>query len=234
MGYECILHYHEELDKGVYDKENLKTKSIKVGTPYENISLEQLAGKIMSQFARRNILIVNVEIFEFEKKKISFKETNDGILIKNRKFNFDDDNLITNVLLNTTSNIENESSFFSEEEVVKAGNKFVEENPAIVAKIVKNPNSVNIVKKPIRYEIFYPPEKFLLEQVKNKKLTLNKEYAIYEETPGANFYDGMNYLIKDDEGNFIKINDRFFIPKTVGIDVIGFKTGEDSSDLVIR
>lgn len=44
----------------------------------------------MAQLARRNILITDVEIYEFTKKKLSFKEADDGILIKNKKFKFDD------------------------------------------------------------------------------------------------------------------------------------------------
>lgn len=61
-----------------------------MGTPTEEVPLEQAAGKIMAQLARRNILITDVEIYEFTKKKLSYKEADDGILIKNKKFRFDD------------------------------------------------------------------------------------------------------------------------------------------------
>lgn len=42
----------------------------------------------MSQLARRDIFVVDVEINELIKKEVSFKESNGGIVLKNRKFLF--------------------------------------------------------------------------------------------------------------------------------------------------
>ena len=95
LGFEITLKFHEEISKGEYNKDELKTKTTKVGGPLEDVPIEVLAGKVIAQLARRNILVVDVEIHEITKKKISFKETADGILIKNKKFRFDDGALIT-------------------------------------------------------------------------------------------------------------------------------------------
>ncbi|NDD55035.1 hypothetical protein EBZ39_14430, partial [bacterium] len=65
MGYEILYRYKEALEKpGAYGEE-VKTKSVKVGKVTDEIGLDVVAGKVMSQLARRNILIVDVEIYEY-------------------------------------------------------------------------------------------------------------------------------------------------------------------------
>jgi len=218
MGYECILHYHEEVTKGEYNKEELKTKSIKIGSPYDDISLEILAGKIMAQLARRNMLVVDVEIFEFAKKKISYKETEDGILIKNKKFGFDDDQIISNSL-NVSSTVE-------------------EITPQPIANVVENKPPVRIIEaasnkktRPIRYEIFNPIEPYFINIYKNKKMpfTLNKKYPIFSESPaGLDVLSGINYLTEDDNGLKTTVNDKFFVPV---VNLSGFEDVNDQQDI---
>ena len=86
--FEIKYFYKESAEPGFY-KDEILTKTLKVGRFGEDISLEILAGKIMAQLARRNILIVDIEIYEYAKKKIKYKETDSGIIIKNKKFSFD-------------------------------------------------------------------------------------------------------------------------------------------------
>ena len=95
MGYEIIFSYRQASDteKGVYEDE-IKSKKVKIGSSEDNLGLEAAAGRIFAQFARRNILVTEVEIWEYSKKKLSFKETDDGFLIKNRKFRFDDGTML--------------------------------------------------------------------------------------------------------------------------------------------
>ena len=88
MGFECIYYFHKKVD-GDYDRENKETFKKKVGDPFDDVPLEKLAASIMAQMARRDIWIVDVEIFELTKKQISFKESKGGIVIKNKKFSFD-------------------------------------------------------------------------------------------------------------------------------------------------
>lgn len=202
MGYECILHYYEEVSKGEYNKEESKTKSIKIGSPYEDIPAEVLAGKLMAQLARKNMLIFDIEIFEFAKKKISYKETNDGILIKNRKFNFDDDTTI----FNSVNSVQSEDEEVIEKVVV----------PNTTAKTI-NPSVSSPPKldRPIRYEIFSPDDPLLLNSYRLEKMpfTLNQKYPIYSEKPAGNDIRlGMNYIVKDDKGDKRTVNDKFFTP----------------------
>ena len=98
MGYELIFHYKEAESPGVY-KDEIKNKSYKIGKVTEDVGLDVLAGKILAQLARRSILIVDVEIYEYAKKKLNYRETNDGIVLKNKKFSFD-----SGVILRLTKN----------------------------------------------------------------------------------------------------------------------------------
>lgn len=88
MGFEVKYAYYEKGDRG-YNTEDEKELTSKVGEPFDDVTLEQLAGAIMAQFARRDIMVFDAEIYELAKKKISFKETNGGIILKNKKYSFD-------------------------------------------------------------------------------------------------------------------------------------------------
>ena len=96
MGYEIQFSYRDLVvneegvtERGVYGDVVL-TKKMKIGTSEDNLGLEHAAARIFSQFARRNILVTGVEIWEYSKKKLLFKETEDGFAIRGRKFRFDD------------------------------------------------------------------------------------------------------------------------------------------------
>lgn len=93
MGYEICFKYNEKLEDGSYDKSESKELRKKVGEPFEDVPLEKLVQVILAQFARRDIWVTpdGVEIFEYKKQKISFKETKGGILIKNKKFMLDNE-----------------------------------------------------------------------------------------------------------------------------------------------
>jgi hypothetical protein len=88
MGYEVIYKFHERLPDGKYAEEVKETKKT-VGKVHQEIPLSKLATVIMSQLARRDIWIIDVDIFEYTKKKISFKEPMDGkgLILKGKRFN---------------------------------------------------------------------------------------------------------------------------------------------------
>lgn len=91
MGYELKLFYHDKLEEGGYSKE-IKEVNREIGEPFEDVSIETLAQKIMAQMARRDVLVINVEIYELKKQKVSFRETKGGIIVKNKKFILDAEN----------------------------------------------------------------------------------------------------------------------------------------------
>lgn len=74
MGFECVIHYYESTGNGEYNKEELKTKSLKIGTPYEDVSLSVLAAKLIAQLARKNMLITNIDILNLKRRKYLLKK----------------------------------------------------------------------------------------------------------------------------------------------------------------
>ena len=89
MGYEVTYHYRTQTEDGEWSEET-KQKTAKIGSPYDEVPIDALAGKIIAQLARRNILLEDVEIFEFTKKQLKFRQDDEGIFIGRRKFTYDD------------------------------------------------------------------------------------------------------------------------------------------------
>jgi hypothetical protein len=199
MGFEVIYYYKELLDEatpGIYGEE-VKTKTSKIGKSNEDIPFEVLASKILSQLARRNILIVNFEIFEFQKKKINYKEADDGIVIKNKKYKFD--GKVNNFVdLNYESDVDDDHS---EEE---------QERDVFPCKVKTIKPNVNLHQQPpIRYE-FFDPELMSLHKAKQKglKFTQGKKYPILaEENLGAG---NLIYKTRDDLNKEVKVSAEYF------------------------
>jgi len=235
MGYEVIYHYKESTDKsGIYKDEILK-KNIKIGKINEEVSLEFLANKIISQLARRNILIVDVEIYEYAKKRIRFKESDSGIIIKNKKFNFDkslkvledyqEDEDVHEILQNEHLLEKIKEKIFSENICEQNScekkdddkdSKFA--NYAIDNSAIEKGEKKNLVqrKRPIREEV-YDPEIIVKARIENKgyKFTVGKKYPIYKEKSiGMGI---LNYLTKDDREKEVEISSECFVVPPVGL-----------------
>lgn len=207
MGYEIIFHYKEAGETAGSYKEELKNKSYKIGKVTEEVGLEVLAAKIMSQLARRNILIVDVEIYEYAKKKLNYREASDGIVLKNKKFSFDFSDVIATE--------EFEGDVVIEEEQFKplpSPSKDLADQscPVMVAR-----KSQNIARRAIRQEV-YDPDPIGQQKVRQKglKLTLGKKYSIYsEESMGSTLV----YTVADDSGKDVKVNAEYFVALGMGL-----------------
>ena len=245
MGYELVYHFAERNEEGTYDKDDIKTKSVKVGSPYEDVSLEIVAGKIIAQLARRNIFVTDVEIYEFARKKLSFKEATDGILIKNKKFKFDDGATLM-VADSTEVTPEDDKS-----DAVQQLAALLEANPELKEVIggvkkeapkrtdlVADPKSNPLAgKAPIRWETFQPADRALAKMAKAARLpfTRGKKYPIYEEKVSATDQLGVLYLTIDDKGNKQRITYRLFdqIPEKLEYEnqMVGGSPTGDGGDL---
>lgn len=91
MGYECHFKFYKKKTEGFgYDTDGEpEVLKVAVGKQWDDVNLDEVAKSIFGQMAKRNILIVDAEIYEYTKKKVSFKMKDDGISIKNRKFSYD-------------------------------------------------------------------------------------------------------------------------------------------------
>lgn len=229
MGYELTFYYREQGDKLGDYKDEINSKKIKIGKPTEDIPLEYVAGKIISQLAKKSILLTDVEIYEYTKKKLNYKETDDGILIKNRKFKFDD-----GATLISNSNLD----LNPEEDLQQKILNILASNPQLLSQIKSKPqsdlnnetpvannvvkNGGNIVppiqKAPMRYEIFDPEP--LLSQAARKrglKFKVGNEYPIYEERkpPDGMENMGLMYVTLDDDKNKQILSSMHFVTKAV-------------------
>lgn len=214
MGFEIIYHYKQSSDiPGEYVDEIL-TKTSKIGKYDEDVSLEVLAGKIMAQLARRNILIVDIEIFEYTKKKISYKENENGILIKNKKFSFD-----SGAVISSEAEDDDEIAKILEDEVLLDKIKKIikpESSDEIEKPKVNLCQKNKTDKKVLRLEI-YDPELMTKAKVEQKgyKFTVGKKYPIFlEKSLGAGL---LNYLTKDDSDREVEVSSECFIVPPAGL-----------------
>jgi hypothetical protein len=92
MAFEVKFIFHPRKEDGTYNQEVKEEKVVKIGKPFEDIPLENLAASIMSQMARRDIWVTDVEVSELVRREVCFKECKDGkgIILKNRKFSFNE------------------------------------------------------------------------------------------------------------------------------------------------
>jgi hypothetical protein len=227
MGFEVLYQYHERLEDGSYDKD-IKTMKKKVGKVEEEISHDKLAGTIMAQLARRDIWVIDVEVYEFTKKKLSFKETKGGLVIGNRRYNLD-----ACEHLSVQESDEVVSTPPPAIQVKSFKPSFQTDLPAISEDLVRNANGmVNVAdlqllkKKPLRYEVFQPDPTFVdMSKVRTLAFTVGEKYPIYAEKPAGNDNRlGMNYTTLDNNGQKQVLNDKHFLP--VGILIGGSQFNE--------
>lgn len=213
MSYSVTFHYREEIQKGVYSEEE-KIKTIKVGSYDEDVPLEVVAGKIFAQLARRNILVVDVEIFEFIKNKLNYREASDGIVIKNKKFKFDDGVGVS------ASESSDESQDTAKQlleilasnpelaDILRGGGR---PSPTRESSLVSTPpqafpprslpHEKVVREKVLRSEIFDPPN-WLLQEARKRglKFTVGKQYPILREKVNPNPGAGIDYTTINDMG----------------------------------
>ena len=209
MGFEVCYYYHEKIDGG-YDKDELKTFKKKVGDPFEEVCVEKLAGAIMAQLARRDVWRVDAEVYELSKKKIAFKETKGGIVIKNKKFIFDS-------MGETTTLIQQEEPepVTCQEQPVQPHN--VQPKNTQPHNKISNQNQISLNKRVVDSVMFSPEPQQLMEvKRKNIKLTPNKKYPVFKKSPSPTGI-GEIYIILDDDNKEISVSDIYFIPSAINL-----------------
>lgn len=224
MGFEVVYRWREAgVEPGTYQEE-IKEKMVRVGKAYEELPIEAVAAKIMAQLARRSILVVDVEIYEFTKKKISYKETDDGIIIKNKKFKFDDGPMISSScedeeeiqkllenpgLLNQLKTLLGNAVPSQRSETLATSNNAYSAVPAGT-----RPTMIHNGQRASRYEIYDPePPVHERARVRGMKFTKGKKYPIFKEKAV-----GMSvvYSTIDDDGRQVEASAEYFVSPTTG------------------
>lgn len=212
MGFEVYYHFREKLD-GDYEKGDSKTFKKRVGDPFEEVPLEKLAATITAQLARRDIFISDVEVYELSKKRISFKETKGGIVIKNKKFLFDTTEAVV-------SYVGDESD---EDKEPAAPLDSCDRQTCTATKndlSVSHPHEklVNVNKRrPIDVVVFAPePQQVGDVRKKRLNLTVDKRYEVFEKRPSPTGI-GELYVLLDDSNKEQIVPDLYFIPASVNL-----------------
>lgn len=191
MGYEVIFHFKQrDKDTGEYSgKESFKKR---VGDPYEDTPVENLANVVLRQLARRDIFVEDVEIYEITKKKINFKESRKGVTIKNKKFSLDDDFEVKSEE-ELQENIQDYRLSKNEKQDIK--------------------DNVPISQlRPIKKMLYAPePQQHIKLLKQGVKLTHNKSYEIFKIEKHMNEITEI-YSIIDDNGREKQISDDYFVP----------------------
>jgi hypothetical protein len=184
--FELIFHYHKKLENGKYDSDDCTMKKT-LGKKDEEVPLEKVASFIISNLARRDIWITDVELFEFAKRQITFRESKDGIVLKNRKFSFGRSGVVDEGLIAE-----------EDKEVVQ---------PQIKATVPSKPSAPS-KSKFIREEFFMAdidgPSPF-------KNLTPKKKYGVIRETETG------RYVVMNDNNMEMLVDSCYFTCVGAGV-----------------
>jgi hypothetical protein len=232
MAFEVIFKYYEKLGICEYDKTKELELKKTFGDLQSDFPLEKLASVILGQMARRDILVYDVEIYEFTKKKIPFKENKNSISIKNKKFYLGLENIV--VSDNETQLLE--SNCCNQAQVVEPTSKEnIQVQPQIQPQVPKPapvpPQPISMIgnRKPIKRVVFSPSD---LKYLRGKpwRFTPNKEYLVYKERFAENGV-GMLYLMLDDRNREFEVQDEFFIQSHQNLigenEEVSFKSNND-------
>lgn len=222
MSFEVNFLYYEKLeDSFEYDRESPKSFKKVYGKLEEEYSYEKLISQINAQYARRDIFVYDTEIFEFQKKKISFKQIKDGFVIKNKKYNLKNTN---------EQNLELECVNHTDASDVKPHSHMAENHPVICPAHDSTPSpplpvaspaqniATNVIPRPkrvVKTVIFSP----LTVENRRKfpyKFTVNKKYPVFAEKPVMNGI-GMMIDTVDDLGQNVTVPDEHFVSDNINL-----------------
>jgi hypothetical protein len=209
--FEVIYHYHTRNEDGKYNTEETKTMTKKIGQAYDETPYEQVASAIIGQLARRDYWITDVEVYEFTKKKITFKEASDGsgIVLKNKKYSLSNGTALTTEVLEP-------------ETPVATSGQLVVPTQTVTPMVVAKPPSLDDQKR-ILFHVVFEPSIQHENEVKKHRLTKGKRYPVHKTTEGT--IGGQKYSISDDLNRLITLDEKYFTMVgrgLIGDDEVGF------------
>ena len=230
MSFEICYKYHPRKEDLSYDKDKVEEKSVKVGKPFDDTPPEKCAAAIMAQLARRDVWVIDVQVFELVKKEISFKEATDGkgILLKNKKYS-----------LSSTSEVlaedlvEVEQSTAQPHEMNQQTQNLTNLYAGAPTPVRKNYPQYN--QKTVIYQVVFEPNVRDAHMTKGMKFSENKRYPVHAVVPSPNGkLEQQKIAVTDDTGAVVVVSDAFFNAAGSGLyaDELGFSgTSKKSSQL---
>lgn len=237
MGYEVCFKYYERLETGDYNKDEAKEFKRKIGDPFEEITLEKLASVIMSQLARRDVWITGVNVFEYKKQEITFRETKGGIVIKNKKFMLDDNNPeFVSVQDIAEPQTQSQYDYVEQDYPHNQAKNLPPQNKPQPSQNHEQPHNVNRPRRKVKTMVFSPELRAIPElKQRGLRLTIDQKYDIYNVKVSANGISE-NYTIVDDLGREIIVPDTYFIPAEVKLfadNELGFTKSSELNDRLL-
>lgn len=230
MGFEVKYMFHPRKEDGPgYNTDVQKDNMIKVGKPFDDTPLEKCAATIMAQLARRDVWVVDVEVSELVKKKISFKESKDGkgIVLKNKRFSLVgttaemiEEQEVTPPVNVSQSNLQPHEMGRSSPPHQNQDNLYSNPNTSVVRRSV---DPRNIDRNKTVYQVYFEPEGHFAEaQRLNLRFTKDTRYAVHQviSSPTGKL-DNQQVAITDDTGQIVILDEKFFV--TAGVGLIGDK-----------
>ena len=235
MGYEITYKFHPRLEEGVgYDHEVTEEKQVKVGKPFDDTPLEKCAAAITAQLARRDIWVVDVEVYELVKKQISFKESKDGrgIVLKNKRFTL---SATAELIAEDLVEVPAQTQMIPAPVVPHQDNGELLPHEAMrpqaqqaTDSLYSNPNqgmvrrSVdprNINKNKTLYQVYFEPYTNKAEAVALKlRFTEDTKYSVHQVIPSASGkLDAQQIALTDDTGQIVILDEKFFTTAGKGL-----------------
>lgn len=231
MGFEITYHFHPRKEDGPgYDTDTQEDKTVKVGKPFDDTPLEKCAAAIMAQLARRDIWVVDVEVSELVKKKISFKESKDGkgIVLKNKRFSLagitaemieEQEEIPTSVQPQPT-NMQPHEMGQAPLPQQNTDNLYSNPNASMVRRSV-DPRSID--RNKTLYQVYFEPEAHFAEAQRLKlRFTEDTRYAVHSviSSPTGKL-DNQQIALTDDTEQIVVLDEKFFV--TAGVGLLGDK-----------
>ena len=252
IGYEVKIHYHPRKEEGGYDFEKKETLSKKVGKAFEETTLETLAGFLISQMARRDMVIVDVEVEEFVRRPVSFKECKDGrgIMLKGKRFSLDDaakivaDEIVeieeTPVVSTQLVQQLQQSPQLQPHEILAAQQP---QRAADLDSLYAQPNRSLPVKregvlmppvnqKRILYWVYFDPGDLWRAEARQRKLKFREDekYPVHQIVPHpSGRLDAQEIVVSDDTGKPVRLDEKYFTSAGRGLmadDELGFSRAQ--------
>lgn len=210
MGFEVSYNYYEKLENSFdYNRDESKTFKKIYGKAVEDFPLEKLAVAIQQQMSRRDIFVYDFEIYEFQKKKISWRQNKSDLIIKNKRF----------------TNKGEISDFVDESDPVETNSCHPPEyntcevntprptlqliNLADNNRRIAKPQSSNsqVAERVLRKVVFLPSKM----NAPIGFFTINNSYPVFKEILNTN---GIGLMIEtlDDKGTRVRVPDEHFVP----------------------
>lgn len=201
-----------------------------MGDPFDDVETDKLAGAVLAQLARRDILVTDVEIFELTKKKVTFREGKGSVVIKNKKYLMDGST--ANIVGQEVAETSVYESDATNSTTMQQGQTLSVHSGGI-ATINAHPHNQGKLR-PIKWVVFQPSYKTSEQKraISSLRFTLDKKYPVFAEHLQATGV-GMSYKTIDDSNREQLISDEYFVPAVAqlfGDRELGFSTTAESSD----